>query len=454
MLTRRITLFCLIILFSVTALTAAAPNREIIINVPGFTLYVYENGIPTHSYPIAIGDVLRPSVLGQTQIINRVVNPTYYPPRWWERDLEPIPPGPENPVGTRWLGLGFPGYGIHGTNQPDSIGGAASAGCIRMFNHDVEELANLVTVGTPVALLYETVLLERDPLLGTRFITVYEDVYDNQTNSPERLQAALRSYGWKDVHPQAAEYVLQQELGQRQPLPIAIPLEVNNVVSQDAMAVAYGTQYYIPLMSISDALPGAQWQNARWWGTQYVEVREFARRQGYGYAIDTDAIELFRIELLLGEQPLPVSVFVEGKDLWLPINALSNILGLPLTEKTVQDTKIAGGVTYAHQTVLGQHGVTVEWEYPNRQAHLRIPQAYLDDLFLGNAIGQNGEGYYVPINQLTELDISIEWLEEESVLLFEETYGIETTPVGNLYFVPDWIIHWLMPGAELRISYP
>jgi Uncharacterized protein conserved in bacteria len=59
-------------------------------------------------------------------------------------------PHPGGPFGVMWLGLSVPGYGIHGTNNPSSIGGYVSHGCIRMYNQDVLELAITVNVGTPV----------------------------------------------------------------------------------------------------------------------------------------------------------------------------------------------------------------------------------------------------------------------------------------------------------------
>ena len=150
--------------------TAQELTREIVINIPEFTLYLYENGIVIKKYPIGVGTEIKPSILGETEVINRVENPTYYPIRWWERGLEPIPPGPDNPVGTRWIGLGIPSYGIHGTNNPASIGQAMSSGCIRMYNHDVEELMDLIRIGTKVTLIYQTVTLNQDPLLNTKML--------------------------------------------------------------------------------------------------------------------------------------------------------------------------------------------------------------------------------------------------------------------------------------------
>src|ERR1035438_2477989 len=72
-------------------------------------------------------------------------------PTWYTRG-KIVPPGKRNPLGTRWLGLSRKGYGIHGTNRPDSIGRNASHGCIRMRNREVEELFKMVTVGDQVEL--------------------------------------------------------------------------------------------------------------------------------------------------------------------------------------------------------------------------------------------------------------------------------------------------------------
>jgi hypothetical protein len=66
-----------------------------------------------------------------------------------------IPPGPDNPVGTRWVGLNQKGYGIHGTNEPGSIGKARSHGCIRMRNHDIEQFFTMVSVGDTVEIRSE-----------------------------------------------------------------------------------------------------------------------------------------------------------------------------------------------------------------------------------------------------------------------------------------------------------
>jgi lipoprotein-anchoring transpeptidase ErfK/SrfK len=129
---------------------AAEPiEREIVISLPDRQLALIENGEVIRLYPVAVGAEETPTPGGEFRIVNRLVRPTYYRPG------VVIRPGPANPLGSRWLGLDLKGYGIHGTNEPGSIGLAASAGCIRMRNRDVEELFERVRPGDRVRLVAE-----------------------------------------------------------------------------------------------------------------------------------------------------------------------------------------------------------------------------------------------------------------------------------------------------------
>lgn len=124
----------------------AQPERRIVISIPDRQLALVENGEVVKVYPIAVGAAETPSPTGEFKIINRLTKPTYYTPG------KVIKPGAENPLGTRWMGLSLRGFGIHGTNDPKSIGLSASHGCIRMHKKDVEELFELVRVGDVVSL--------------------------------------------------------------------------------------------------------------------------------------------------------------------------------------------------------------------------------------------------------------------------------------------------------------
>lgn len=125
----------------------STPKRLIVVSLEDRKLALLEDGQVKKVYPVAVGKTSSPSPTGTFTIERRVSNPTY------SHDGVTIPPGPGNPVGTRWMGLSVRGYGIHGTNQPKSIGKAASHGCIRMARPDLEELYAQMHVGDTVVLI-------------------------------------------------------------------------------------------------------------------------------------------------------------------------------------------------------------------------------------------------------------------------------------------------------------
>ena len=103
------------------------------------------------SFGIATGQSSYPTPLGDYEIVNMQRNPWWYPPPSdWAADSDPVPPGPGNPLGTRWMGLSAPYVGIHGTPDAASIGYSASHGCIRMRIADAEWLFRRVEIGMPV----------------------------------------------------------------------------------------------------------------------------------------------------------------------------------------------------------------------------------------------------------------------------------------------------------------
>jgi L,D-transpeptidase ErfK/SrfK len=141
--------FLAIFATAATEVFAESSSRRLIVSIPDRKIVLMEDGHVVKVYPIAVGKNSTPSPNGNFHIASRVVKPTWYKPG------KTVGPGPANPLGTRWMGLGFKRYGIHGTNMPNSIGKAASHGCIRMRNHDVEELFELVQVGDAVDLVTE-----------------------------------------------------------------------------------------------------------------------------------------------------------------------------------------------------------------------------------------------------------------------------------------------------------
>jgi lipoprotein-anchoring transpeptidase ErfK/SrfK len=131
--------------------TRASIGDVIVIRRGQNRLYLYDGMKLTRSFGVATGQSRYPTPLGKWAIVVKWRNPWWYPPASdWAKDAEPIPPGPGNPLGTRWMGLSAPAVGIHGTPDPASIGYSVSHGCIRMLIPEVEWLFNRVDIGTPV----------------------------------------------------------------------------------------------------------------------------------------------------------------------------------------------------------------------------------------------------------------------------------------------------------------
>ena len=140
-----------------TKATPAAVTRDqlrpvILINRSLNRLTLYANDGLVRQFPVATGQSIYPTPAGRFHIVVMWKNPWWYPPTYdsWAQGLQPVPPGPNNPLGTRWMGLSVPGVGIHGTDEPGSIGYSASHGCIRMQVPDAEWLFAHVAVGTTV----------------------------------------------------------------------------------------------------------------------------------------------------------------------------------------------------------------------------------------------------------------------------------------------------------------
>jgi lipoprotein-anchoring transpeptidase ErfK/SrfK len=114
-------------------------------------LRFFVNAKLRRTFGVATGQSAYPTPLGSFEIVTLQRNPWWYPPPSpWAADEDPVPPGPGNPLGTRWMGLSEPYVGIHGTPDAASIGYAASHGCIRMRIPVAEWLFQHVKVGTPV----------------------------------------------------------------------------------------------------------------------------------------------------------------------------------------------------------------------------------------------------------------------------------------------------------------
>ena len=161
-------------------LPANPPKNGLILNLPERGIYFFRNGAFDRFIPVSIGDEKGfKTPTGAFHIIERIPNPTWYPPSW-AKEKGPVGPGPNNPLGQHWIGLSLPRTGIHGTNQPLNVGNSVTHGCIRAYPATVAQLFQDVRVGWPVRIEYETVKLGRDPN-GLLKVVTFPDVYQKQS---------------------------------------------------------------------------------------------------------------------------------------------------------------------------------------------------------------------------------------------------------------------------------
>ncbi len=139
----------------------------ILLNLPGHMMYLFEQGVLLKWYPVGIGKPDWPTPVGVFNIKGKYKNHTWTVPKSIQEEmkregkvvLEKVPPGPDNPLGQYWIPLSVPGYGIHATIWPESVGHSTSHGCIRMTTEDIQHLFHRIKPGTPITIVYEPLKL-------------------------------------------------------------------------------------------------------------------------------------------------------------------------------------------------------------------------------------------------------------------------------------------------------
>lgn len=124
-------------------------STRLVVDLSQRQVFVYQRQKLQASYPLAVGQAGWETPTGTFRVTQMQVNPA------WQHPIteQVIPPGPDNPLGARWIGFWSDGHshiGFHGTNQEDLVGGAVSHGCLRMRNQDIMALYQQVERGTPV----------------------------------------------------------------------------------------------------------------------------------------------------------------------------------------------------------------------------------------------------------------------------------------------------------------
>ena len=198
-------------------------HAEVVINIPEFRLYRFykKYGLVT-TYPIGIGQEEFESKPTICRVVTMQKNPTWVPPKscWADYGKEPVPPGPDNPLGGYWIGLSAPHVGIHGTNKEWGIGMLVSHGCIRLYPKDIPNFFKQVSTGTVVEIIYEPVKI--GILNDTIYLEVHPDIYKKIPDLLQYAETLIRQKGlWEHVDQEKVANCVKKKEG--------IPVPVGSV---------------------------------------------------------------------------------------------------------------------------------------------------------------------------------------------------------------------------------
>jgi len=179
----------------------AIDGVKIVVNIPQRMLFFAAAGGTVESFPAAAGKRSWRTPRGDFTVLTLETDPTWNVPPSIQEEmrsqgkpvLKQVPPSPENPLGKYWIGLSIPGVGIHGTNQPGSIFGLVTHGCVRLHPDDIATLFSQAEIGMPGRFIYEPVLVVR--VEESVFVEVHPDVYGLAPDPLETIVEQTRAAG-------------------------------------------------------------------------------------------------------------------------------------------------------------------------------------------------------------------------------------------------------------------
>jgi L,D-transpeptidase ErfK/SrfK len=244
-----------------------AKRQGIVINLAAMRLFYFPKAKPGEpqkvvTHPIGIGRVGWRTPQGSTTVVSKTEAPAWTPTpairREHAADGNPlpkvVPPGPDNPLGTHVLRLGWPEYAIHGTDKPPSIGLRGTHGCLRLYPEDIVGLYDAVPLGTPVTVVNQPLLLgwQGDTLVMQAY-PVLED--DKRKPRPDRLIKLVRKSAMQGRQGARANAVVNQALVAEithKPRAVAVPISVANLTLQQYLAAALRVENKLPLNATWD----------------------------------------------------------------------------------------------------------------------------------------------------------------------------------------------------------
>jgi hypothetical protein len=311
------------------------------LNLPSTSLFYYEDGKLVKRYKVGIGRNFEETPVGQFKVAVKVLDPTWYP-----TGRKPVPPGPANPLGTRWIGLGRTGYGVHGTNVPWTIGSPCSGGCVRLVNSEAEELFERVRLGTPVEIVYDQIEFVHDQATGEDTLIIWSDLYHYGPETLPSVLEKLARFGRAGaVSPEELAEALEASTETTVEIPLGRPASLNGRTLPGGYRRDDGGDWVLlgPLAEAFDhevgldkagkmtldggRAPGAPDADGRW----RVKVADLSSVFGFpvaGEMGEDGRLDLSTLALYLGDRLLTRQVVPFAGDFLIPLRVAMSDLGL------------------------------------------------------------------------------------------------------------------------------
>ena len=231
-----------------------APRRGIVVNLATMRLFQFkgDGAAPEVStYPVGVGTSERPTPTGQMFVQRKAARPTWHVPASIAEDHRKkgdplpatVPPGPQNPLGDYALYLSKPGYLVHGTNKPASIGLKATNGCLRLYPENVKTLYDDTPVKTPVLIVNQPYLIgQRD---GVLYLEAHAPLEDSGAGELEKAYRKLREFERKAARPLDWDKIRKVQAEARGiPVPIFAPRQGGEPVAAETVNVEHPASLY------------------------------------------------------------------------------------------------------------------------------------------------------------------------------------------------------------------
>lgn len=416
--------------------------REIVLNIPSLQLQLIKNGVTVKTYPVAVGKTISQTPIGKFKIISKVINPTWIP-----KGKPPVPSGPDNPLGYRWLGF-HEGYGIHGNNNPKSIGTFVSLGCIRLHNKDIEELFKLVNIGDSVTIKYDTMIV-KEIVCGEKYMEIYPDVYNLSANKKEKILKKLKDEDINIEHERLNRVL--NSINKKKVLlfpgyrlifngeiisvsglvfenDIYFKYEIMKNLFKDKIyyniedgSVLIGDGHMIPAREID--------------GMIHIPVKYLAEFLGADLKISSmdEEIELNANGMIfLNDSFITSDIYISNDEVYLPLRLLAKCLGFKVSWDSQRNKAVIGeyevkgiisrGRTYVHPSEAEMiFDIKVFLDKERKEVFINTPNCFIEGEPAGFPVFLIGEEPFLPLRALaSELGYEVGWHDGKAYINNEE----------------------------------